>query len=88
MRTVKIAMGLDVFVDGVEVRNVTSFNIDEGWVECLAVSPSGWSNQDSEVGEWLKSRLHGYVEIEESEPMADKTGGNRLNQRRKMGLFT
>lgn len=61
----RIASGINVFVDGVKVCDVVKFNIAEAWVECVVTSPSGYCNQDASGGEFLKSRLYGHIEIEE-----------------------
>lgn len=60
----QIAMGLDVYVDGVRVNDAYAFNVAEGWVDCHTHSPSKYHNKDAGVGEFLSSRLWGVIEVE------------------------
>lgn len=55
-----------VWLEGVEMKDVFSFNIAEGWVECYTTSPSRYCNKDCSVGDVMASRLYGRVEFMES----------------------
>lgn len=57
-------MGCKIYLEGIEMNNVTAFNIAEGWVECWTSSPSHYSTEDSTPGDIMRSRLYGFVEVE------------------------
>ena len=62
---VRLVQGATVYLDGIELKQVVTFNISEGWVECYVTSPSGYNNRDAGAADFLRSRLYGHVEISE-----------------------
>lgn len=53
-----------VYLDGVRMYMVRMFNVADGWVECYVTSPSKYSNMDCGHGDWISSRLYGFVELD------------------------
>ena len=62
---VRLVQGATVYLDGIELKQVVTFNISEGWVECYVTSPSGYNNRDARADDFLTSRLYGHIEISE-----------------------
>ena len=62
---VRLVQGATVYLDGIELKQVVTFNLAEGWVECYVTSPCGYYYCVAGADDFLRSRLYGHVEISE-----------------------
>lgn len=57
-----------VFCDGVEIRHVTEFDTDEGWLECYPSDPNGMPKvNEDETALVPPVRMHGVITYELAE---------------------